>query len=218
MLFPINLTTPKNIDDAVVEFCSSLCSNSTPVFVEVDGFSSYPPDECFYNVPTHVETNGGEQLIGWMIWYAPKKLIEAEFHCIWKSSLGALVDVTPKANGEQKILFLPDKQASWNKRRVPSRRKALTDDPLIELIIRSAEASDQLNARYIDSEGRPEVPAPLAVELEQQFQFELQALVQSKQIQNDQQHSQSTRPKRNHSCPCGSGRKYKKCCGLRAAY
>jgi len=217
MPFSIDLTTPKNIDAAVVGFCSSICPNSTPVFVEVDALSSYPPDECFYNVPTHVKTNGGELLIGWMIWYAPRKFIEAVFHCIWKSPNGALVDVTPKASGEQKILFLPDKQASWNKRRVSNRRKALTDDPLIELVIRKSEASDQLNARYMNSEGRPEVPAPLVMKLEQQFQIEYQELTQSKQIRNDQKHSQNTRPKRNHPCPCGSGRKYKKCHGLRAA-
>lgn len=69
----------------------------------------YEPQECHLNVRCHVKTHGGSVVNGWMIWdYEPFTFAEAEFHCVWRSPAGLLVDLTPKVDGESEILFLPD--------------------------------------------------------------------------------------------------------------
>ncbi|PCJ54330.1 MAG: zinc-binding protein [Planctomycetota bacterium] len=195
----LNPTTPGSIDDTVTEFCKSICSKSAPIFVNVDNSQNYPVNECFNNVQAHVTANNGEQIFGWMIWYDPKKVIEAEFHCVWNSEDGELVDISPKPDGERKIVFLPDVDATWDKHFVPNKRKALDDDPLIHQLIRKLEAIDKLNVKYSDAEGRPRVPPQEMMAIERRF--------------SPTSIITTTATGRNDRCPCNSGKKYKKCCG-----
>lgn len=107
------------------------------------GFSGYVipskeslPRECFPNVERYIKTNGGNILYGWQIWEWPKVLVEAEFHAIWVSPLGAYIDITPKDNHENKIFFLPSIKKSYQGRQIDNIRKHLTNDPIIHEFIK----------------------------------------------------------------------------------
>jgi hypothetical protein len=54
-----------------------------------------------------VREHGGKRINGWMIWEADD-FDEAEFHCVWQNPDGQLVDVTPRVDREERILFLAD--------------------------------------------------------------------------------------------------------------
>lgn len=91
-------------------------------------------NECFFNVFDQVNLAGGKAVFGWQIWYFPGLFIEAEQHCIWERPDGAWLDVTPKIDGENTILFVEDDNAKltydepkWQ----PNRRKPDTENPLV---------------------------------------------------------------------------------------
>ncbi|MBJ2082137.1 hypothetical protein [Serratia ureilytica] len=64
--------------------------------------------ECYYNVAKMIRDNGGgEPVLGWMIWES-STLIEGEAHCLYKSSEGEILDITPRVSGEETIFFVPD--------------------------------------------------------------------------------------------------------------
>lgn len=129
---------PKLIKPYVTSFCRSICRNE-PVWVPLCPIPEKPLNECFSIVPEYVATNGGEQYNGWSIWEWPKVLIEAEFHCVWKNPAGELIDITPKSDPIEKILFLPDPKRKYTGRQVNNFRKALTRDKDIDRFIELAD-------------------------------------------------------------------------------
>lgn len=66
-------------------------------------------DQCHFNAWVQCNHSGGEVQPGWIISEAPTVgFIEAQFHTVWRSPQGLLVDVTPRADSEDKVLFVPD--------------------------------------------------------------------------------------------------------------
>jgi hypothetical protein len=125
-------TTPPQIDGEVRAFCSEINSKSNPTYVKVTPRDFALPRECFYNVRTAIESFGGQFAYGWTIWLWPNVLIEAEHHAVWKTPSGRLIDVTPKAEGERKIVFLQDDSATYDFEidvQRDSVRKPLVEDP-----------------------------------------------------------------------------------------
>jgi hypothetical protein len=126
------VTTPKEISSEVRAFCRSICKKHLPIFVRVETRSHSLIGECFVNVRTTVELEGGQQIYGWTIWNRPGVFIEAENHSVWRAPDGALVDVSPAPDQETQVLFLQDDDAKpiggiGNN----NHRKALNDDPLV---------------------------------------------------------------------------------------
>ncbi|MDB5350157.1 MAG: sec-C metal-binding protein [Planctomycetota bacterium] len=74
---------------------------------------------------------GGNSLLGWTIWEWPGVLLEAISHGVWERSDGELLDPTPKADGEETTLFLPDRNAVDTGGVVLARRWPLADWPEI---------------------------------------------------------------------------------------
>jgi len=66
--------------------------------------ATYCLDNC-----AHAEREGlGVAVYGWIIWEARKhRFIEAEFHSVLRQG-DELMDITPRPDGEEKILFVPD--------------------------------------------------------------------------------------------------------------
>jgi hypothetical protein len=58
-------------------------------------------------------------------------MIEGEFHAVWVSPDGGFLDVTPKADGERQILFIPDPDRVYQRRHVENVRLALIDGPAV---------------------------------------------------------------------------------------
>ena len=124
----------------IISFCQSICPESKGIYVPVDPLPNKPINECFSIVPEYITSNGGEQKIGWAIWYWPGVFIEAEFHCIWESPDGHLVDITPKQLPTiNQILFLPDPTRHYEGRQVDNIRKPISQHPLINQYIALAE-------------------------------------------------------------------------------
>lgn len=138
---------PKLIKPSVLAFCRELVTNPQPCYVPVRPLDKVPANECFTIVPQHVAENGGMQIIGWSIWQWPRVLIEAEFHCVWQTTDGQLLDVTPKSIRVPRILFLPDPRRSYAGRQVDNVRRPLKHDPVIARFCRvAARIYAELNA------------------------------------------------------------------------
>jgi hypothetical protein len=105
-------TTPKRMgrfSSSVLAICQRLNATAQPVFLPYTNvWDGYIAGNCHTNVAHRVREHGGARLNGWMIWELPGVFSEGEFHCVWKSPDGQLIDVTPRGDGEARILFLPD--------------------------------------------------------------------------------------------------------------
>lgn len=180
-------TTPRIITPAIKNLCNDIVMNSTPIKVPVIPDAGALPQECFLNVQSVVSNKGGLCINGWIIWQWANILIEAEAHAIWQNPAGTLIDVTPHNLGEREILFLPDESILYEGHQIPSKRKALTQSAFVNELISIMDTFDRLQTYA------------MPIELIQRNQ-EIRAIL-------------NTPVKRNDKCPCGSGLKYKKCCG-----
>lgn len=99
-------TAPRTIGPAILAMSADM-GTEMPVFVHVDPLPGARPGWCFENVDRVVARSGGRRAHGWLYWASPAWL-NAEFHAIWQSPEGRLIDVTPKPDGEQAIVFAED--------------------------------------------------------------------------------------------------------------
>ncbi len=128
-------TTPASITTKVKKFCAEI-SRHQPVYLGHTDFG-FSPGWCHANVAMMVQKFGGAYLPGWIIW-SSAMMFEAEHHAVWHRPDQTLVDVTPRVDGEDQILFLPDparpydfpNSLAWeNKRYLKSpTRKAMFED------------------------------------------------------------------------------------------
>ncbi|WP_417801184.1 hypothetical protein [Tenacibaculum sp.] len=67
------------------------------------------PNNCFFNAWVKMKYAGGDAQHGWLIAQdTTKDFIEAQFHAVWVNSNGELVDVTPRVDGEKRVMFISD--------------------------------------------------------------------------------------------------------------
>lgn len=186
--------TPLDINEKICALCTRITREFEPVYVPVNPLGGGTTNECFYNVRRQVKKNGGVPIYGWSIWEWPKVLVEAEFHCIWKSPNGDLVDISPRPDQQSKILFLQDSSKAFNfhqPTRTDSIRMALNPDPLIDEFIKELERVQSLIPR-------PNMPYDYS--LLNVKRNKLQAQIYKRYVS------------KNASCLCGSGKKFGKCC------
>jgi hypothetical protein len=65
-----------------------------------------------------------------VIWEIPPWEIQAEFHAVWRSGDGSLVDVTPALHRGTRVLFLPDARRVYEGRNIPGVHYPYTDTAL----------------------------------------------------------------------------------------
>jgi hypothetical protein len=183
-------TTPKEITDTIQEFCKEIDSLKEPIFVTVQPEPWCNVNECFNNVKNHIQRCGGSIQYGWIIWEIPNIFLEAEFHAVWVNPSGHYIDITPKLDSEKIILFLPDSMRLYEDKLIDNIRKPLVDNELTRNLIKDGQRNFKLKQKHFKN-GKVDVNAILE-ELE---------VINSKKVN------------RNDPCPCGSGKKYKKCCG-----
>ncbi|QDV61069.1 hypothetical protein [Crateriforma conspicua] len=120
VLNPKKLTTPRMIDEHVKVFCEAINPNTAPTFLEIDPEEWSRQSCCDLNVKHYLEKHGGGVMVcGYKIWYRTKLYIEAERHAVLRTDDGTLRDLTFAADGETRILFLPD---------IPDRSHNLSDN------------------------------------------------------------------------------------------
>jgi hypothetical protein len=197
-------TTPKQITDIIRVFCKEIDPSQEPLFVKVIPGEGCLPNCCMTNVPEYKKLNGGDIQYGWIIWEAPGQLLDAEFHAVWRRPDGSLVDLTPTMDGEKSILFLPDSKRVYEHQLVENIRKPLSDSPEVIWMIEVSRILFNIRSKHF----RDDKIDAAAVESELEgMSSELRSL------RDEIFKAKTKKPGRNKPCPCGSGRKYKKCCG-----
>ena len=199
------VTTPTEITVDISIFCKEIDSTTNPVFLEHFPVQGYISGDCYGNVEKHIEKNGGKVQYGWIIWEDPKIFLEAEFHSVWVNDKDEYFDVTPKKDGEKRILFLPDSQKKFTGELVDNIRKVLIDTPETRALVKVSQKRFETYKKYYT--GNPEIRIPLSemVALDEYY----------KSVLKEDNFKEYSKPKigRNERCPCGSEKKYKKCCG-----
>jgi hypothetical protein len=196
-------TTPSQITRAVRRLAEKVAPGNQAVFLAVKPEADAVVNECFPNVEAKIARMGGHMLCGWQLWEWPHLLIEAEFHAVWVSTEGEMVDITPKAQGETRILFVPHQRRRYEGIVVDNVRMPLRDDQLIRDFILVSEMKTKIMNRgeRATQYGHVSVPAHEIEPLLMVQSFLGQALASGL---------------RDHDpCLCGSGGKYKRCHGRR---
>jgi hypothetical protein len=195
-------TTPREITLQIMRLCKVLVSNPAPKHVVVVPESSAVLGECFDNVRRKVDVEGGTIQYGWQIWEWPNIYIEAEFHAVWLSPTNSLVDITPKDEPVDCILFLPDLVRTYEGKSIDNVRRALRKDKLIHDFLTVAAEINKLKINGQNPNNPNEFKAP--VEL-------FQKLTQRHLILQEMLNRGESE---NSMCFCGSAKKYKNCHAL----
>jgi hypothetical protein len=174
--------------------------------------------DCYMNVQTRIDRNGGRMQLGWAVWQHDDLFIEAEPHAVLDPGDGLpWIDCTPHAGSPREILFIPNDEA-YNfdtKELADNVRVALRDDPRLRRALNLYSEKTKL----LNTVPGVDVPLPMSVAIKaQQVQDEADMLLAEVMgIAPPRQAARSgTKVGRNDPCPCGSGKKYKKCCGRAA--
>jgi len=128
-------TTPRRITPPVKRLCKKLVADGMPGFVPVLAAPSAKPNAAYENVEDTIRVNGGEHAPGWLIWEMRGVLLNAERYTCWRSPDGDLIDVSPKPDGEKRILFLEGPEP-WDGSRVCPTTYALVDDEPVKNYIK----------------------------------------------------------------------------------
>jgi len=99
----------------------------------------YKRGYCFFNVLKRIETNGGGIQHGWTVWESPRKFIQGEFHAVWVHPDGSYIDITPKEDGEERILFIPDPHRIYKGMPIENICLPLTKNPNVLCWIQECE-------------------------------------------------------------------------------
>lgn len=196
------ITTPPRISPAILRFCEELNPSERPEYLPVRPEPHADLDECFFNVRTKVERDGGQIEFGWAIWEWPSTFIEVEFHSVWRSPDGDRVDITPKKDNETRILFLRDSNRTFNfetRERISSVRRPLTNHPDVLEYLDLASRRAELISRYRRGT-LASVPAEEIDPIEDRLRQLKPNLLRRRVGENE-------------PCPCGSRRNYRRCCG-----
>ena len=199
----MNLTTPKTIHDDVYRLREKIGVTTEPVFVAVDSPTIGKLGDCFADVERKVKSDGGSVQHGWTVWESPGTLIEGEFHAVWRSPDGTLLDVTPKADGERRILFIPDPNRTFQNENIDNVRLALSDDPAVNRMIAMNEELSILRRKYNVGTGESKIPMREVLAIQRKYSEPTQPPLRS-----------AITVGRNDRCPCGSGKKFKRCHGI----
>lgn len=192
----MNTVAPLGLPQRILDFCQKI-SSEQPVILDVTPELFSRVSECFDNVATKVEEDGGEVVHGWLIWDWPGVFTEAEFHAVWKSTEGVISDVTPTYDGEKQVVFLPDPSIFYEGRRVDSIRVPANENKIVGDFIKLCEANHLRFGQVRNGAQLEGQEAYLYTSFAQAKDFILGA------IRNG--------ANRNALCACGSGERYKRC-------
>ncbi len=201
--------TPAEVSRELAALCAALAPGVEPTYVVVRPMEGAPANECFPLVDATVLRDGGSPMLGWSLWEHPGVFVEAEFHAVWASPAGELLDVTPKNYPVSRILFLPGKDLVYSGRQANNVRRALCAAPCITEYLATFDAEYQLLNRGVraDQHGKIVLTDSEADELS------------SIQRQRDTLFPQVLRLAAfigpYTPCPCNSGKKVKWCHGVR---
>lgn len=195
--------TPERLTEQIVEICKGIVEGIKPQYVKVQPQPWCKKLDCYANVSTMVEKYGGKQVYGWTIWIWKYIMIDAEAHSVWQSPEGELIDVTPHEGNDERILYLIDNTMVYDGNIIGSRRFPLNDSPIVKELIDIANTNDKLLDELSNDDNIRNT------EIKKEFyDNSLRSQNLLKALENKFKNIN-----RNDPCPCGSGRKFKLCCG-----
>lgn len=127
---PAPIKTPKEISPRVWEALRKIFPDPMPLTVPARPENYSSAGECHRSVAQKIKQDGGSAQFGWVIWEIPPWEIQVEFHSVWKSPEGELVDVTPPLHQGPSVLFLPDPTTVYDGRNIPGLHYPYDDGPL----------------------------------------------------------------------------------------
>jgi len=130
--------------------------------------------------------------------------VEAEFHGIWKSDDGRIIDITPKVPSIDNILFLPDTNRKYEGFQVANRKMKISDNGVLDDYF---ECCDALFA--IQNHGDRKFKKGIVLQNDEIKIIEF--LVSMKYSLHRFIYEGNNR---NSVCFCNSNLKYKRCCGF----
>jgi hypothetical protein len=117
---PIPIQTQREISALVREACRSVITDAEPIHVPVRLESFSRAEDCHGNVAGKVSRDGGLRQSGWVVWEIPEWEIQLEFHSVWQSPNGTLIDVTPALHGGPEVLFVRDPARTYEGNNIPT--------------------------------------------------------------------------------------------------
>jgi hypothetical protein len=112
----------------ILKLARQIDATASPEYVTVETGADCVPNRSFENVTAMVKKHGGSTQHGWTM-REQTYFAEGEFCAVWRCLDGRLIDVTPRADGQTKILFLPDSTRVWEGEPVEPRRLMLRETP-----------------------------------------------------------------------------------------
>lgn len=193
---------PKPTSTLVKRICSKIDVSEDPRYVPCKPIPGAAQSECFPLVDEKVAAEGGKRVLGWQIWQG-EILVEAEFHAVWESPIGELVDITPKSMSFREILFLPDAKSKYEGKQVNNIRINLSGSSLVDEFIAVHDAVFR-----IENKGERALVREVLLSGAERIAHRKLTLV--KPLIELMAHRGDTR---KSQCPCGSGKMYRICHG-----
>jgi hypothetical protein len=150
---PVTETTPEEISPEVIAFSESLGAKA-PLYVPVQQDPCGIYGMCFVGVADKIKADAGSICHGWAIWETlPGLFLTAEFHAVWVSPSGELIDITPKPQRETRVVFAPDPRyaADFDFLKRPNSHRVRIYRPA-DLVERARERIAQFNTRQYEYE------------------------------------------------------------------
>lgn len=189
---------PKRLTGKMVEFCETIGKPGAAVYIPFypeDGIKIY---DCMGAVKQKIMRDGGRACYGWVIWQWANMILEAVAYIMWKGDDGRLIDVTPEKGDYESVLFIPD--PGLDSLEEMGRRIPITNSVLVKELL---EITDK--CENVMRENTCRTPADVE---------RMREIILPYKKRKDEILRIISRPAdRNETCPCGSGMKYKKCCG-----
>jgi hypothetical protein len=198
----IEVKVPEEISETVRLLISKLGISGVPQYLRCKPELGALINECFPIVDAKVKAEGGQRVLGWQIWQT-SLLVEAEFHAVWVSPTGELLDITPKPLPFSEILFISDPKAVYEGKQVNNVRINITGNSLVDDFIAVHDAVFR-----IENRGARALQYQLSLSGEEAKAH--RTLNAAKPLLEMMALQGGTR---KSPCPCGSGKKYKVCHG-----
>ena len=141
---PEPIPTPKHISKRVRAVCSSILPQARPIVLPCRPEPYAEAGACHANVAEKVRREGGSVQHGWIVYEIPPWEICAEFHAVWRSDAGCLVDVTPALHGGSRVLFLPDARRTYEGRNIAGVHYPYSDTSICREYAELATAQERI--------------------------------------------------------------------------
>jgi len=132
---------PDKVTSPIRRLCNRICVGSVAEFVPVEPEPDGKLSDCFAIVDDKIKRMGGSVCHGWVVWLLPSIMVEGEFHAVWRSPDGELLDVSPNPLDAGHILFIADPTRSYEGKQVDNIRIPLSKNPLVSEFIKLAHQS-----------------------------------------------------------------------------